>query len=453
MTSAEPLPQPSSPERDPLDAAAREDLRDLFSVESLHRRGAGGDSILYMARDLEYEQLVAVKVMGRSLGDEDSAAAEEAFHKAAAAAAALDHPHIVQLYSAGATDRLFWWSMRYVEGRSLAEKLRSSGPMDWSVCLRVIDEVAAALESAHRLGVVHGGLTPTNVLIDAAGHAQVTDFWVPWVVRHWQTSARTRPGPETDQAGLAALVEVCLGKAGAELPAHIARAVARATSPSPADRFPSVLGFRGALDRSSPRPPGAKPVPLQLLGYEAPTHGSHWRWIPVALVTLLALGAVAAPWVMSSGSSGGPAERPAARPPLATPRAESLPALPAPELPPEAARDSLAALPRATPSAPAPAPVIPARPRVTTPVHRSAAPRAPRAVEPGRLFINATPWGQVYLDDQLLGNTPQVGVSVPPGAHRLRVVRDGFTPYEAEINLAPGQQLRITDIVLHEMKP
>jgi hypothetical protein len=59
----------------------------------------------------------------------------------------------------------------------------------------------------------------------------------------------------------------------------------------------------------------------------------------------------------------------------------------------------------------------------------------------------------VYLDDQLLGNTPQVGVAVPPGAHRLRVVRDGFTPYEVGINVAAGQGLRLTDIVLHEKKP
>lgn len=71
----------------------------------------------------------------------------------------------------------------------------------------------------------------------------------------------------------------------------------------------------------------------------------------------------------------------------------------------------------------------------------------------GRLFVNATPWGQVYLDDQLLGNTPQVGVQVPPGAHRLRVVRDGYEPFELGINVAAGQQLRFTDIVLHEVKP
>jgi hypothetical protein len=69
------------------------------------------------------------------------------------------------------------------------------------------------------------------------------------------------------------------------------------------------------------------------------------------------------------------------------------------------------------------------------------------------LFINATPWGQVYVDGELLGNTPRVDVPISPGAHRLRVVRDGFEPYELAIRVQPGQDLRITDIVLQESKP
>ena len=432
--------------RDPVDSAARQDLCDLFELESLHRRGAG--SIVYLARDLEYGQRVAVKVMTR--GSTDGPAAEEAFHKAAAATAVLDHPHIVQLYSAGATDRLFWWSMRYVEGPSLAERLRSSGAMEWATCLRLVDDVAAALESAHRLGVVHGNVTPANVLVDAAGDAHVTDFWVPWVIRHAQAPARAHPGPEADQAALAALVEACLGKPESELPAHVGRAIARATSTSPAERFPSVLGFRGALDRTTPRP-GQGAVPL--LGYEAigdaPTQAARGRWVSIAALTLLAVGAVAYPWLMRSraGRAGTVAGDDALMGRPATP-------------PPPPAFDSMAAPPRFNPSAAAPAPapaasvpVLPARPPVRASVRSAAPPRPSRAVEPGRLFINATPWGQVYLDDQLLGNTPQVGTAVTPGAHRLRVVRDGFEPYELAINVAAGQQLRLTDIVLHEAKP
>jgi len=57
------------------------------------------------------------------------------------------------------------------------------------------------------------------------------------------------------------------------------------------------------------------------------------------------------------------------------------------------------------------------------------------------------------VDGDLVGNTPQVGVPVSPGAHRLRVVRDGFESYEVAIHIAPGQELRLTDIVLREQRP
>ena len=138
--------------RDPVDAAARDDLRGLFELETIHRRGPA--SLVCLARDLEYNQPVALKVIPRA--PTGGTEAEEAFHRAAALVAALDHPHVVPLYSAGATDRFFWCSMEYVEGRSLAEGLRSSGPMEPSACVRLVEQVAAALDAAHRLGVEIG---------------------------------------------------------------------------------------------------------------------------------------------------------------------------------------------------------------------------------------------------------------------------------------------------------
>src|SRR5438046_9392612 len=87
--------------RDPVDAAARDDLRGIFELETVHRRGPA--SLVCLARDMEYNQPVALKVIPRvpTGGGE----AEEAFHRAAALVAALDHPHVVPLYSAGATHR------------------------------------------------------------------------------------------------------------------------------------------------------------------------------------------------------------------------------------------------------------------------------------------------------------------------------------------------------------
>ena len=458
--------------RDPVDGAARDDLRGLFELETVHRRGPA--SLVCVARDLEYNQTVALKLIPRAAaaGGEP----EEAFHRAAALVAALDHPHVVPLFSVGATDRFFWCSMEFVEGRSLAEVLRSSGPMEPAACLRLVEQVAGALDAAHRLGVVHAGLTPANVLIDAAGDARVTDFWIPWVLervgalpgdggkarrdkyRAPEQISEGRCGPEADQYALAALMQACLIKTPARVPPEMTQAIERALNPTPEARFPGVSHFAAALGSPSAQVPSRSVLLIQDgadddedgdFREDAPPR-SRWRWLPAGVLTLVALGAVAAPWLLSSGSTGdralGPGD-PSFPPPADSPAFAQ----------PEALRPDTA-----TPSPPAPvvkAPVrtLPARrPSAAPPARarpRPGAAGAPSVAAPGRLFVSATPWGQLYVDDELIGNTPRAEVPIAPGAHRLRVVRDGFQPYEQAIRVAPGQELRITDIVLREIKP
>jgi hypothetical protein len=70
-----------------------------------------------------------------------------------------------------------------------------------------------------------------------------------------------------------------------------------------------------------------------------------------------------------------------------------------------------------------------------------------------RLYVNAFPWGRVLVDGRSVGNTPRANVEIPAGVHTLRVVRDGYVPFEREIRLTPGQVLRITDIVLEPIRP
>src|SRR2546428_13114480 len=149
---------------DPVDAAAREDLRGLFELETVHRRGPA--SVGFLGRGREFDQPVALKLIPRaSVG---GAEAEEAFPRAAALVADLDHPHIVPLYSAGATDRFFWCSMEYVETRSLAEALRSTDPLEPAASLRLVAQVASALDAEHRLGIAQVGLTTRHLLIYSA---------------------------------------------------------------------------------------------------------------------------------------------------------------------------------------------------------------------------------------------------------------------------------------------
>ena len=462
--------------RDPVDAAARDDLRGLFELETVHRRGAA--SLVCLARDLEYNQPVALKVIPRAAASGPES--EEAFHRAAALVAALDHPHVVPLYGAGATDRFFWCSMEFVEGRSLAEGLRSSGPMEPAACLRLAEQVAGALDAAHQLGVVHAGLTPANVLIDAAGDAHVTDFWIPWVLerlgalpgdggkarrdqyRAPEQVSEGRCGPEADQYALAAVMQPCLVKTTARVPPDMSRAIERALNPTPEARFPGVAEFAAALGASGSRLPSRAVLLIhdgddggdddddRDLRQDAPPHpGSRWRWLPAGVLTLVVLGAVAAPWLLSSGSTADstPGPNDEYTPPPADSFAFAQPEAVRPDTVVPPPRAPVAKTPVRTPPVRRPSPG-PARARPP-----AGAAEAPPLPAPGRLFINATPWGQVYVDGELIGNTPRVDVPVSAGPHQLRVVRDGFQPYEVTIRVTPGQELRITDIALQELKP
>jgi hypothetical protein len=70
------------------------------------------------------------------------------------------------------------------------------------------------------------------------------------------------------------------------------------------------------------------------------------------------------------------------------------------------------------------------------------------SAEPGKLFVNASPWGQLFVDGQLIGNTPKANLSVSAGPHVIRVARDGFEPVERTIRVGAGETVRVTDIVL-----
>ena len=103
-------------------------------------------------------------------------------------------------------------------------------------------------------------------------------------------------------------------------------------------------------------------------------------------------------------------------------------------------------------NAPKPQAVPPAEARKPAPVPAAAAiQRHKPAAAPlptGRVYVNSTPWGQVYIDGELVGNTPRSDLPMAAGSHTLRIVRDGFLPYERQVQVAPGQELRLTDLVL-----
>ncbi len=145
--------------------------------EFLRLLGRGGMASVFLARELSLKRLVAIKVLDPELGA--SAVFRSRFEREAETAAQLQHPNIVPIYRVGEADRLAYFAMAYVEGESLAERLRREGALPLAEGLRIAREVAAALGAAHRRGIIHRDVKPQNVLLEKeTGRVLVTDFGI-----------------------------------------------------------------------------------------------------------------------------------------------------------------------------------------------------------------------------------------------------------------------------------
>src|SRR5256885_1057842 len=127
---------------------------------------------VYRARDTRLGRDVAIKVLPAELSS--SAALRERFEREARAISRLNHPHVCTLYDVGHQDGVDYLVMEYLEGETLADAL-ARGPLPLRDALRIAADVAGALDTAHRLGVVHRDLKPGNIMLTASG-AKVLDF-------------------------------------------------------------------------------------------------------------------------------------------------------------------------------------------------------------------------------------------------------------------------------------
>ena len=150
----------------------------LAGEYSLQREvGRGGMGVVYLARDVQLDRDVAIKVLPTHLAGD--AAARERFVREARTAAGLSHPNIVPIHRVGEAGGFVFFVMSYVEGETLGERLRTRGPLPPMDATRVLREVAWALAYAHGRGIVHGDVKPDNILLEAGtGRALVTDFGI-----------------------------------------------------------------------------------------------------------------------------------------------------------------------------------------------------------------------------------------------------------------------------------
>ncbi|MBC8194750.1 MAG: Stk1 family PASTA domain-containing Ser/Thr kinase [Acidimicrobiia bacterium] len=143
----------------------------------LHRQIArGGMADVYLARDLLLDRPVAVKVLFDEFADEPDFV--ERFRREAQAAANLNHPNIVSVYDWGEEQGTYFIVMEYVEGRSLAEIIRTEGALHPDRAADIATDVTAALGFAHRNGLVHRDVKPGNVLVTTGGQVKVADFGI-----------------------------------------------------------------------------------------------------------------------------------------------------------------------------------------------------------------------------------------------------------------------------------
>jgi WD40 repeat protein/tRNA A-37 threonylcarbamoyl transferase component Bud32 len=148
-----------------------------YRIESL--LGWGGMSVVYLAEDLRLKRRVALKLLATRLAENETF--RDRFLRESELAASIDHPNIVPIYEAGATEDLLFIAMRYVEGRDLSERLQG-GPLDPGDAVGILAQVASALDAAHARGLVHRDVKPSNVLLDrgarpdGSDHVYLADF-------------------------------------------------------------------------------------------------------------------------------------------------------------------------------------------------------------------------------------------------------------------------------------
>lgn len=172
---------------DPIVLALRQATAGDYDIIS--ELGRGGMAVVYLAHDLALGRKVAIKVMFPSLLREEGTA--ERFKREARTAASLTHPGIIPIHSVREHGSLLFIVMQFVKGRTLDSILTEKGPLPIPMVQTILHQVGAALDYAHRRGVVHRDIKPGNILLDEEGRVVVTDFGIAKVV---SSDSLTRTG-------------------------------------------------------------------------------------------------------------------------------------------------------------------------------------------------------------------------------------------------------------------
>jgi tRNA A-37 threonylcarbamoyl transferase component Bud32 len=159
----------------PLPIRLAEALGEAYTLEG--EVGRGGMGVVYRARDERLQRRVAIKVLPPELAFQQDI--RERFTREAQTAARLSHPHIVPIHTVGEGQGLVYFVMGYVDGESVAARIRRRGQLPVEEVRRIMKETADALSAAHSLSVIHRDIKPDNILLEGTrGRVMVTDFGI-----------------------------------------------------------------------------------------------------------------------------------------------------------------------------------------------------------------------------------------------------------------------------------
>src|ERR1700722_8689969 len=167
----------SEPPAEPVvfqEVSEQPEVKQLGEFRILRPLGKGGMSEVYLAEQTSLHRHVAVKILRQELLSDETIL--KRFEQEAKAAAGLMHANIVQVYSFGQQDGLYYIAQEYVQGMNLRQLLNRRGPPELLVAYHIMRQVAAALTVAGEAGIVHRDIKPENILITRKGEAKVADF-------------------------------------------------------------------------------------------------------------------------------------------------------------------------------------------------------------------------------------------------------------------------------------